>query len=449
MPNDPSTLLDILAGLPDPADYDAICVAVMASERGRRFLTEYASRNRHADTRVLVGAIARVEAALRGEPSPHGSETQAGEFTDVAAAIDGIAAEIATNKAPPPDTFAALERIQDIAFVLHERPVEQTLCDALDAALRDVSDALVQSARALEGTHQAAEQLPALANRVRAMNAGSAPAAPIPNNAPVQSSAWAQPIELAAGDGEAFGDAVTTPASFLSAAGPVEVGDAESDSADAVSAPSATAIIDDISALAESERGVPADARGGRGDFLTDPTLFASGEYVSVDYENSEQAFDGAANFRMVGVTALSEEILDDALKTEHFGARDLPSTGATNGEASSDTPIDQSFDEAVREAAQSDDLLPSQNYFLGAVASSREVPGEAFEPLPIPSPLGASSVAAEPSADAAVATEPPPVMPLPAAAPLALTAVPRPAPGDPLAAVRALSEEELIALFG
>ena len=201
MPNDPSTLLDILAGLPDPADYDAICVAVMASERGRRFLTEYASRNRHADTQVLVGAIARVEAALRGEPSPHGSETQAGEFTDVAAAIDGIAAEIATNKAPPPDTFAALERIQDIAFVLHERPVEQTLCDALDAALRDVSDALVQSARALERTHQAAEQLQVLANRVRAMIAGSAPVAPIPSDAPVRSSAWAQPFELAADDG--------------------------------------------------------------------------------------------------------------------------------------------------------------------------------------------------------------------------------------------------------
>ncbi len=39
--------------------------------------------------------------------------------------------------------------------------------------------------------------------------------------------------------------------------------------------------------------------------------------------------------------------------------------------------------------------------------------------------------------------------MPLPAAAPPALAAVPRPVPGDPLAAVRALSEEELIALFG
>ena len=444
MPNDPSTLLDLLAGLPDPADYDAICVAVMASERGRRFLTEYARRNRHADTQVLVGAIARVEAALRGEPSPHGSETQAGEFTDVAAAIDGIAAEIATNKAPPPDTFAALERIQDIAFVLHERPVEQTLCDALDAALRDVSDALVQSDRALERTHQAAEQLQALANRVRAMIAGSGPVAPIPSNAPVQSAAWAQPLELTADDGEA-------PASFLSAAGPVEVGDAESASADAVSAPSATAIIDDISALAESERSVPADAAGGRGDILPEPALFASGENDSVGDENTadEQASDGAANKRMAGETVLSEAILDDALKADHFAARDLQSTGAAIGEASSATPIDQSFDQAVPEVAQSDDLLPSQNYFLGAVASSREIPGEAIEPLPIPSPLGAASVAAEPSADAAIATEPLPAMPLPAAAPPALAAVPRPAPGDPLAAVRALSEEELIALFG
>jgi hypothetical protein len=66
MPNEPLALLDILSGLPDEADYETVYAAVMASERGRRFLTEYANRNRQADTQMLVGAIARVEAAIRG-----------------------------------------------------------------------------------------------------------------------------------------------------------------------------------------------------------------------------------------------------------------------------------------------------------------------------------------------------------------------------------------------
>ena len=68
MPNDPLAL--ILAGLPDEADYDAVHAAIMATERGRRFLSEYADRNRHADTAMIVGAIARVETAIRGDDAP-------------------------------------------------------------------------------------------------------------------------------------------------------------------------------------------------------------------------------------------------------------------------------------------------------------------------------------------------------------------------------------------
>src|SRR5271155_1406997 len=63
-------LTDILTALRDGADYDAICAVVMASEGGRWFLSEFANRNRHADTQMLVDALARVEAAIRGEAAP-------------------------------------------------------------------------------------------------------------------------------------------------------------------------------------------------------------------------------------------------------------------------------------------------------------------------------------------------------------------------------------------
>ena len=57
--------LTLHAPPPSEADYDVIYAAVMESERGRRFLNEYARRNRHADTQLLLGAINRIAVALR------------------------------------------------------------------------------------------------------------------------------------------------------------------------------------------------------------------------------------------------------------------------------------------------------------------------------------------------------------------------------------------------
>ena len=48
------------------ADYEAIEAAVMETTRGRWFLAEYARRNRHADTAMLLAALARLEDVLRG-----------------------------------------------------------------------------------------------------------------------------------------------------------------------------------------------------------------------------------------------------------------------------------------------------------------------------------------------------------------------------------------------
>ncbi len=104
----------IWAGPPNEAEYDDVCAAVMATERGRWFLTEYASRNRNTDTHAVLGALARVEAALR-----NGQTTQA--------------------PAQAVDIAAAAERIQDIAFMLRERPADAALCDALDAAVREIA----------------------------------------------------------------------------------------------------------------------------------------------------------------------------------------------------------------------------------------------------------------------------------------------------------------------
>jgi hypothetical protein len=42
------------------ADFQAIELAVMETERGRWFLSAFAARNRHADTQVLLTALSRI-----------------------------------------------------------------------------------------------------------------------------------------------------------------------------------------------------------------------------------------------------------------------------------------------------------------------------------------------------------------------------------------------------
>jgi hypothetical protein len=52
----------------EDGDFEAILNAVMETARGRWFLAEYARRNRNADTRVLLDALARLETALAQKP---------------------------------------------------------------------------------------------------------------------------------------------------------------------------------------------------------------------------------------------------------------------------------------------------------------------------------------------------------------------------------------------
>ncbi|HYA05198.1 MAG TPA: hypothetical protein VEF90_04850, partial [Xanthobacteraceae bacterium] len=111
----------IVADLSQDAEYDAVYAAVTATERGRWFLTEYANRNRHADTDMVVGAIARMEAAIRGDP-------------------------VGTKPPGGLNLSAAAERIADIAFALRERSADADLCDALDAAVRELCNACASPA---------------------------------------------------------------------------------------------------------------------------------------------------------------------------------------------------------------------------------------------------------------------------------------------------------------
>src|ERR1700748_1919651 len=58
------------AAMPGEADYDAISAAFMETSRGRWFLSEYAKRNRNADTRMVLDAVSRIEQTLAAQKQP-------------------------------------------------------------------------------------------------------------------------------------------------------------------------------------------------------------------------------------------------------------------------------------------------------------------------------------------------------------------------------------------
>lgn len=112
-----------------------------------------------------AAALGPDNAAADASASPAPAEAP-NDLADLAAAIERLEALIANDTAPGPDGSAAVERIADIAFVLHEREVEASLCDALDAAVREISDSGLLKSAGTQRTQEAGELLRDLSRRV-------------------------------------------------------------------------------------------------------------------------------------------------------------------------------------------------------------------------------------------------------------------------------------------
>jgi hypothetical protein len=83
------------------------------------------------------------------------------DLADVIVRIEGV-----LKAAPVANGSDVIERIADIAFVLHERDIEASLCDALDTAVREISAADALRQASAHRAHQAAELLRALSLRL-------------------------------------------------------------------------------------------------------------------------------------------------------------------------------------------------------------------------------------------------------------------------------------------
>ncbi len=144
------------------ANYAAIEAALARHPRGRWFLTEYARRNRAADTQMLLEAITKLEMAVLRPQRQQESGTVLSELVAMSEAIARTRREIAqitpsrkldahlTNATEELDhvveatetatseILQAAEEIQEVAWTLRERGNEVELCDTLDQRATDI-----------------------------------------------------------------------------------------------------------------------------------------------------------------------------------------------------------------------------------------------------------------------------------------------------------------------
>jgi chemotaxis regulatin CheY-phosphate phosphatase CheZ len=175
------------------ADYEAIEAAVVETNRGRWFLAEYARRNRHADTRMLLTAIDRLEAAIRGERTAESVDRIRFDLVEMAKAIARTKAEIAAIKpdgeqpgkfgeateeldsivgateAATSDILAAAEQVQEVAWTLREQGLDAEVCDLLDAKATAVYTACSFQDLTGQRTRKVIQVLRYLEGRINAM----------------------------------------------------------------------------------------------------------------------------------------------------------------------------------------------------------------------------------------------------------------------------------------
>jgi hypothetical protein len=140
------------AAQPSAEDYDAISEAFMETSRGRWFLGEYAKRNRNADTRMVLDAVARIEETIAAQRQPqlppdNGlAEALAAirsALDDARAAASSVIDDLAGEQNLAPVRKGA-RIITEIAWRLREIGADGRICDLIDSQVSAIDRACGQ-----------------------------------------------------------------------------------------------------------------------------------------------------------------------------------------------------------------------------------------------------------------------------------------------------------------
>jgi chemotaxis regulatin CheY-phosphate phosphatase CheZ len=171
---------------PSEADYDAILAAVMETVRGRWFLTEYSSRNRHADTELILTAINRIESTLRGERTTQSIDRFRHDLVEMAKAIAHTKGEIAelgkigdatielesivqATEQATSSILAAAEQIQEVAWTMREQGSDNELADQIESRATDIYTALASYELTGQRTQKVVQVMHHLEDRILEM----------------------------------------------------------------------------------------------------------------------------------------------------------------------------------------------------------------------------------------------------------------------------------------
>jgi hypothetical protein len=436
------------AALPSEADYDAIQEAFMETSRGRWFLGEYAKRNRNADTKMVLDAVARIEETIVAQKKPVRDPLLDQALTSLRMALGQAreAATVALGDLALEQNLAPVRKgarvIREIAWRLREIGADGRICDLIDsqvAAIEGAATKLAPSdlAGALSGAFDRIEE------KIAAFNADDVSAASPKAAAPVPEAADAAPVESA--------QAVAASAE-VQAEGSAEIGETMQASfapeADAMTeakvAPADSAVADEPPMMAASETASePADAFDANDEAMLDiVAMEMAAPDTDAAYEIEEaQSHETQANETQVGETQVSETGVSEAqINGAQLNGSNVNGShinGAQVYEAPSHGhPIDTLHAGKIQASAASYEIDVTFESETGDTAGEPVV----ATALPIVTPLQPTS---EPTAKAEAA-------PSLGSSLLANGIVPRPRTSrpDPLAPIRRMSQNEKIAFF-
>ena len=444
------------AAEPNEQDYDAIREAFMETARGRWFLGEYAKRNRNADTRMVLDAVAKIEETLAAQRQPVVEDRLPEALIAIRHAIReaetiAIAAfdpgAIEASLAPIP---RGLRIIKEISWRWREIGADGRICDLIDSQLASIEAACAQVST-IDPRADLKAAFDLLKDRIDQTDADATPQPARPSPAPVQEApspvAEAPPAEA-------------VPAAMASEAA-VAFAEAPQDIAEAIEPEAAveTAGVADTFSIAEQAT-----------DAALEQATLAESRIAPEDIAFEEPATEAFAEvtdeFSLDAAAEAEDEAILEAIALEMAAP-------------------DPEFDEII-EPVEMEATVPEPVVAEAAAPIAAEIP----EPI-APEPVAAAAIVEEPVEEAPIAMEslarltnaiaeaaaevmeqPAPVMaatatfgaaqattlPMPSPVPEAslgatilasgILQKPRAAANDPMAPIRRMTQAEKIAFF-
>ena len=455
------------AAEPNEQDYDAIREAFMETARGRWFLGEYAKRNRNADTRMVLDAVAKIEETLAAQRQPVVEDRLPEALIEIRRAIReaetiAIAAfdpsAIEASLAPIP---RGVRIIKEISWRWREIGADGRICDLIDSQLASIEAACGQIST-IDPRVELKAAFDLLKDRIDQTAGDATPQAAHPAPAPVQEAP--APVAKAA--------PVETPPTAMASETPVAFTEPPQDIAPA---PEPEAAVETAEAFAMAEQAMDAAAApeiaAESTAALENTTLERAIEDVSLEAPATEPAalaevtdefsLDAAAEaedeaildaiaLEMAAPDPEFDEIIEPvemaAAAPEPMVAEVAAPVAAAAPEPVAPQPVVARVVEEPAEDAPiaMDSLARLTDAIAEAAAEVMEQPAPAMAAaatfgvapiatLPMPSPLPAS--APEPSLGATILAS-------------GMLQKPRAAANDPLAPIRRMTQAEKIAFF-